>query len=1328
MTYALSPAQVDVIENLVNQGEYAAAYHYIANSLDEAVENEEVDISVQFWFESAAQINDASGSWLSNYVRHYTYNAATANGSSITSSQFQAASDQLALDVLGNIISNNGIIPDAGQIINSEVLNIVDQLGLQNEDWAGTLLGAELFGYDTLAENVFGDTPAPAEFIDLIKVLTNSFFSGVGAFMGGDTNNDGRSDGGQGGGGGGGGDGGKGPQLPQDPDTPDRQSSPLVFDLDGDGIELYAVTEYGTYFDLRGNGQAVLTGWVGPDDGLLAIDINEDGVINDITELFGNDTTDGFTVLSALDSNSDGVINTSDTSFSDLLIWTDTNSDGISQEDELHALSEFSIESINLAATRLSNTEIAGNQISHQSTYTITGGTERAVVDAWFDYNPTYSRYVEEFAFDFRTILLPTLKGFGDLKDLHIAASLDNGSDPATVMEQLRTLVNDVVLTEVLSDWSTTEALVEELLLTWAGVDSVSPTGRGDFVNGRHLAFYEAYRGEAFSQYGQTNPLPEAGQFVEAVFQHILTHSMIQIILQVSGTEIFEDSYYDLYTAGAGGDLDLLQDGINAIEDAAITAGSGGADVWTHFAQFLGYTKGLDNLTVGEVAALDTAVDNSGIAGLDDWQDVINLMTLELGSIIDSSDDWGSFEIYYDNFTQGTSGNDSITDSGSGGNIDNEFDGLAGNDTIDGLDGHDKIKGGAGDDNLYGGAGDDFLLGGLDDDKYYYDGGNDTISEVGGDGYDELHIMASTGLTQANLTDMYRYGDELILFLSTGKYITIHGYNGTDSRIEKIIFDSNSHTIDLTTILEEKFYGTSGADHLEVSGQSFQTMLAYGYAGNDIIEVSGSAGELHGGDGYDTLIGGSYADELYGENDDDYLLGEGGNDTLEGGNGHDWLDGGTGNDTLYGGSGDDTFLFGVGYGDDFIERTATNNDQVIFDSSVDPEDIILVRTTAPTERSDIVFEISGTSDSLTVEDMFSKNGSWLYRIQTFKFSDGTVWTDEDVRLQYIEDHTTSGNDTIVGFESNDTFLSSAGNDTIYGYSGADLYYWGTGKGNDLIIDQLLNANNGNGDRIIFEGLNANQFSYILNSGDDLVITNISTSETLTIQNYDFGTGRPYTIENFEFSGSVTYTNAQLLIGTTGSNSFTGTSAATIISGDAGTDSVSYSSSTSAVTVNLQDITASGGYAEGDVLVSIENLTGSAYNDTLIGGSGANTLTGGAGNDTLQGNLGADTYTGGDGADTFVFKSASAFSNVDTVTDFNMGQSDALDISDLLSAYDPLTDLITDFVQITDNGTHSFVAVDQDGEANGFIQIAQLSNVTGLTNEAALETAGNLITV
>ena len=61
-------------------------------------------------------------------------------------------------------------------------------------------------------------------------------------------------------------------------------------------------------------------------------------------------------------------------------------------------------------------------------------------------------------------------------------------------------------------------------------------------------------------------------------------------------------------------------------------------------------------------------------------------------------------------------------------------------------------------------------------------------------------------------------------------------------------------------------------------------------------------------------------------------------------------------------------------------------------------------------------------------------------------------------------------------------------------------------------------------------------------------------------------------------------------------------------------------------------------------------------------------------------------------------------------------------------YDPLVDAITDFVQITDNGTDSSVSVDSDGGADNFVQIATLQNATGLTDETALEGNGQLITV
>ena len=55
----------------------------------------------------------------------------------------------------------------------------------------------------------------------------------------------------------------------------------------------------------------------------------------------------------------------------------------------------------------------------------------------------------------------------------------------------------------------------------------------------------------------------------------------------------------------------------------------------------------------------------------------------------------------------------------------------------------------------------------------------------------------------------------------------------------------------------------------------------------------------------------------------------------------------------------------------------------------------------------------------------------------------------------------------------------------------------------------------------------------------------------------------------------------------------------------------------------------------DLLTGFENLTGSAFNDTLTGTTGANVLTGLGGNDMLNGSTGADTFVfrDNDGADT-----------------------------------------------------------------------------------------------
>lgn len=83
---------------------------------------------------------------------------------------------------------------------------------------------------------------------------------------------------------------------------------------------------------------------------------------------------------------------------------------------------------------------------------------------------------------------------------------------------------------------------------------------------------------------------------------------------------------------------------------------------------------------------------------------------------------------------------------------------------------------------------------------------------------------------------------------------------------------------------------------------------------------------------------------------------------------------------------------------------------------------------------------------------------------------------------------------------------------------------------------------------------------------------------------------------------------------------------------------------------------------------------------------------------------------------------------DTISDFNLSQGDKLDISDILFGYDPLTDAITDFLEITTSGSNSIVKVDLDGAGTSYAmqQIATINGVTGLTDEQSLVNSGTII--
>jgi hypothetical protein len=166
-------------------------------------------------------------------------------------------------------------------------------------------------------------------------------------------------------------------------------SSPLVLDLNGDGVQTLAVGS-GVAFDLADLGLLQKSAWIDRHDGLLAMDLNRDGRINSGAELFGNSTllangskaADGWAALAALDSNSDGKVDALDERFADLRVWVDANGDGLTDAGELNTLMNAGIASLDLAYAP-GRVEQNGNILDGAGRFTKTNGDTGEMTDAW---------------------------------------------------------------------------------------------------------------------------------------------------------------------------------------------------------------------------------------------------------------------------------------------------------------------------------------------------------------------------------------------------------------------------------------------------------------------------------------------------------------------------------------------------------------------------------------------------------------------------------------------------------------------------------------------------------------------------------------------------------------------------------------------------------------------------------------------------------------------------------------------------------------------------------------------------------------------------------
>ncbi|MBO6504050.1 MAG: M10 family metallopeptidase C-terminal domain-containing protein [Kordiimonadaceae bacterium] len=417
----------------------------------------------------------------------------------------------------------------------------------------------------------------------------------------------------------------------------------------------------------------------------------------------------------------------------------------------------------------------------------------------------------------------------------------------------------------------------------------------------------------------------------------------------------------------------------------------------------------------------------------------------------------------------------------------------------------------------------------------------------------------------------------------------------------------------------------------------------------------------------ENAIGGDGADTLTGNGADNLLKGGDGADTLLGAEGSDTLVGGDGADMLTGGDGADMFRMSAGGTVSQTNDGSCGDSVQVTDIVTDFEDGVDLIGFAENETvgfADIT--ITQMGDDVMVED--SKGNSLLIRNMNAA----------DITIADFEGNTVGvalvGTDTaesLVGGDMDDTLSGGRGTDSLDGGAGDDVLFGGTqadrldgGEGNDSLLG-------GNGNDTVEGGSGSDTLSGSI--GDD------------------------------SLSGGG---QGDRLFGDTGADT---------LNGGGGSDRVDYLIDTADILVDLETGEATGGFADGDVLISIESLfggkgddtlraletgsrlngaggddivTGRSGDDLLAGGNGNDVVTGGAGNDlmngnrgddTLNGSAGDDTLRGSNGADTFVF---TAGGGDDIILDFRA--NDLLDLSATTTDFASLAD-VQSAATVTESG-------------------------------------------
>ena len=1041
---------------------------------------------------------------------------------------------------------------------------------------------------------------------------------------------------------------------------------PLILDLNGDGIKLDNIT----HFDLDANGFAELTNWVDYNDGILAIDLNNDEIINDGTELFGDRTllsngnyaTNGFQALADLDSNLDGKIDANDTKFSELHV--------IKGDSTVYTLNELGITSLNLSYSNTNTTDELGNTQVHLGNYQKSDGSTGQMGDYLLNRNVYYTVSTEDIIISDEINQLPEIQSIGSVYSLRQAMTKDTTNT-------LKNLVESFIAENNIANRSN---LLDQILFKWTNSENIDPSSRGAF-DARKLSVLESFLAKDFRNDSNSIVNTEAVGFLESSYNELKENMNSLLMIQSHLKNLYNlsvtcDEINNIATISLYNVATEIQNQI-AIDEVA------GKELLSEFNRTLkgGY--------LNNYSEYDSFYNTFAAMGAEyKWiLDTANKTIIHGTENADNFDGTGANEAYFgyggDDYIHGRQGDDLL----EGGDGNDTLIGCDGNDILRGDAGHDLLDGINGNDTITGGTGNDTLWGGADNDTYMFNlgDGQDVIEDVNGTsdaGIDTIKF--GEDITLEDLSFRGENTDLIITINGTTDGITVTDQlNDSNKKIENITFADGTSTT-YTDILERL--------------------------------------ESHGTANNDTITGSIIAEKIYGYAGDDSIQTLSGNDTITGG---------AGNDSIEDSSGNELYIFNLGDGQDTISDLE-GLDSIQFSDSITADDLIiqsvnndLIISIVNTTDSITILGHLNSATTQRIERLTFTDGTFVEKPENLIL--GTTGDDSLTGNSSNNFYLTrSGNDTISDLSGgDDSYLTGTGNDVIADDSGNEIYYFAKGDGQDTITD------NSGVDKIVFaENMNMTDLNFT-RVVDNLVISVAGTTDTITIENWF--TSDNNKIESFEFASGITVLKEDienidnLICGTIGDDSINGTTSNSLYVLSVGNDTINESGGNDTyfysrgygddiiqdasgidkikfvnginqddvefyrvyedLVISLKDnsgkITISNGYlieqnkieqvqfSDDSILTSQDikdlldiygtenddSITGTTSNDVIYGYAGADTINAADGKDYIEGGIGNDSINAGYSDDIIYGEDGYDVINADSGNDVLYGGND-----------------------------------------------------------------------